>query len=62
LPEELHADIAIIGGSTGGCAAALTAVARSVPNLNPDNGYESRLCHVPKAAIGVLKSIGAWID
>jgi hypothetical protein len=60
LPEELHADIAIVGGCTGGCAAALTAVVRPVPDLNPGNGYESRLCHEPKAAIGVLKSTRAY--
>jgi hypothetical protein len=59
LPKELHADIAIVGGSTGGCTAALKAVARPDPNMNPGNGYESRLCHEPKAAIGVFKSIGS---
>src|SRR6478609_7430225 len=113
--KELRADLVIIGGGLGGCAAALaaarnglrvimteetdwiggqltsqavppdenpwietfggtrsylefrrrirayyirnyplTAEARSKPNLNPGNGWVSRLCHEPRVSLAVL--------
>ncbi|UFJ40819.1 FAD-dependent oxidoreductase [Brevibacillus humidisoli] len=116
--REQHADIVIVGGGTGGCAAALAAAklgkqvvmteetnwiggqltsqgvppdehpwieqfgctrsyrafrngvrdyyrrhfpltpaARAHPYLNPGNGWVSRLCHEPRAALSVLQQM-----
>jgi hypothetical protein len=118
--KELSADVVIIGGGVGGCAAALaalrngarvilteetdwlggqltaqavppdenpwietfggsrsyldlrrrvreyyarnyplTAEARSVPGLNPGNGWVSRLCHEPRVSVAVLDEMMA---
>ncbi|MBO7747685.1 FAD-dependent oxidoreductase [Paenibacillus sp. MWE-103] len=118
MTEELHADLVIIGGGTGGCAAALAAAkmgltvimteetpwiggqltsqavppdehpwieqfgctrsyrrfrdgvrqyyrdyfpltpeARANVQLNPGNGWVSRLCHEPRAALAVLRNL-----